>query len=705
MLMKKFYTMSVLCMAAFMTGCTEQVDTSARYVFEDETIRSYLEKHEQYSEYVKLLDVVPVSLQSQSTLGQLLAARGHYTCFAPTNDAIADYLQSLVEDGIIEAPSWDAFPSQEKLDSVRRVVVHSSIIDGGDFTTYNSWDFPQENNGEFPLTNLNDRKLTVRYGEDPDSIFLNFDCPMSMNNRDIPTINGIIHCIDKVIAPKDIDMSILIKRIIDEEREGFLVAAKVVAACGLLDTLSKLRDERYEYLYQTGMIPDYDATKNGWVFHGATGYQKAFAPKHRLYGFTLFAETDDFWREAIGKEPRDITPDDVQQWVADNRQFSATDKFTTEKPYTSADNLLNQWITYHILPMKIPANKLVFHVNEKGYSPQTKSLGCAVMEFYSSMGKRRLVKIFESRESNGIYINRFPNLRNGRKGDYHEASCDEDKVGCRVDNTSDNLLVNEAINGIIYGIDAPMAYTDAVRENLSRQRIRFDGMSLFPEAMTNDIRKREDLDYRYQYVHIPCNSVYQYFDNMDQNDDCHCVYLNSYGYDWCNNQADEMKAVGRYEITLKLPPVPRKGTYELRYRVLPDGNRGVVQFYFGSDKNHLQPTGIPVDLTVSGTHPSTGWEADGEDLDYNAEIDKRMRNNWKMKGEEAITNSGGSARRGGNSYILRHVLLRQTLDPDKTYYLRMKSVLESDRKEFYMDHLEWCAKEVYDNPNEPEDIW
>ena len=92
-------------------------------------------------------------------------------------------------------------------------------------------------------------------------------------------------------------------------------------------------------------------------------------------------------------------------------------------------------------------------------------------------------------------------------------------------------------------------------------------------------------------------------------------------------------------------------------------------------------------------------------MEYNAEIDKRMRNNWRMKGEEAITNSGGTARQGGNSYILRHVLLRQTLDPDKTYYLRMKSVLDSDRKEFYMDHMEWCAKEVYDNPNEPEDIW
>ena len=49
--------------------------------------------------------------------------------------------------------------------------------------------------------------------------------------------------------------------------------------------------------------------------------------------------------------------------------------------------------------------------------------------------------------------------------------------------------------------------------------------------------------------------------------------------------------------------------------------------------------------------------------------------------------------------------MRQTLDPDKTYYLRLKSVLDNSRTEMYMDYLEWCAKEIYDNPIEPEDIW
>ena len=43
--------------------------------------------------------------------------------------------------------------------------------------------------------------------------------------------------------------------------------------------------------------------------------------------------------------------------------------------------------------------------------------------------------------------------------------------------------------------------------------------------------------------------------------------------------------------------------------------------------------------------------------------------------------------------------------PDKTYYLRFKSVLDSDRKELYLDYIEFCPKEIYDNPAEPEDVW
>ena len=78
-----------------------------------------------------------------------------------------------------------------------------------------------------------------------------------------------------------------------------------------------------------------------------------------------------------------------------------------------------------------------------------------------------------------------------------------------------------------------------------------------------------------------------------------------------------------------------------------------------------------------------------------------------LKGEKAIDrlNAALNSRVNSSSNIVRHVIVRQTMDPDKTYYIKFKSVLDRTTAEFYMDGLEFCPKAVYDNPNEPEDIW
>ena len=692
----------ILAMISILAACKEDIDTSARYVFKDYTVYSYLSTFPQYSEYAKLLSEVKASPISNTTLKQLLTARGHYTCFAPTNDAVHAYLQYLTEEGIISEPSWDAFPSDRVRDSIKQVIVYNSIIDGADENYILTSEFPLTNNAELPLANMNDRKLSIRFGDTPDSLYVNYDCPIDSRNKDIEVTNGVIHCMHKVIFMEDLSLTQLFNEIVLKKREGFLVTAKVILACGLQDTMSKVRDEVYEKLYLTKAITDFDANKISWTFHGASGHRTAYLPEHRKYGFTVFAERDNFWREALGKEPADITPADVQQWVLDNHQYSEDDEFVADNNFSPPKNLLYQWITYHILPCKISSDKLVIHNNEKGYNIQNKNLTIAQDEFYATMGKRRLLKIFESKESNGVYLNSFPKLDNGRRGTYHELYCDEDKVGCLIDNRSDSVLNYNVLNGIVYGIDAPLAYTDEVRNNLQRQRIRFESMTMFPEAMTNDIRKCQSTDFRHQFIHIPPTSKYQYFENMDLSDDTWFVYLNSYGYDWCNLNADELKAEGRYEVTLKLPPVPRSGVYELRYKVLANGDRGTAQFYLGTDKNKLAPTRIPIDLTLS-TPEKTGWFTDSDDDEYNAEKDKQMRNNGIMKGAEGIQNSSATER--ATTYTLRHIVSRQFVDADKTYYLRIKSVLDSDRKEFYMDYLEWVSKDVYDNPVEPEDIW
>lgn len=705
--MKKYSFFSCVLVSVVLTvvGCSEKVDDTARYVFKEETLISYMEKHsDTYSEYLDVLKNTPVSEVSKSTIYQLLTARGNYTVFAPTNQAMHRYLQSLVDEGLITEPTWDAFTQDHVRDSIRKVVAYSSIIDGGDFLSYETHTFPTQNNGELQLGNMKDRKLTVRYVDQyPDSLYINYDCPISIKNRDIPAINGVLHQMEKVIAPRDLTMADMLADILDNRKEGFMVAARLALACGLRDTFSVVEDNKYREMYLKGQIPDYDGQAVGWTFKSGNT-APACAPRHRYYGFTLFAETDDFWRKEIGKEPADITCNDIQQWILKNRQYSRDDVFEANEDWTSPDNLLNQWFTYHVLPMRIAANRLVFHVNEYGYNQSQKQLTIPVYEFYATMGKRRLLKIFESKESNGVYLNRFPTLDNGRRGTYHELSCDPDKVGNHIDNYSDNVLTYQALNGMIYAIDKPLSYTDEVRENLAKGRIRFDAMSLFPEAMSNDLRKKESYDPRDQFVHFPPNTTYRYLDNMDMNNETQFVYLNAYQYNWCNNQEDELKAVGHYEITIKLPPVPRRGTYELRYRVLPNGDRGIVQFYFGHDKERLAPTGIPIDLRKAGTDPYYGYEADTEDDFHNIEVDKHMRNNNRMRGEMSIQNSAGPCRTGSPNN-LRHILVRQTLDPDKTYYLRLKSVLDNSRTEMYMDYLEWCAKEIYDNPIEPEDIW
>lgn len=685
-------------------SCTETIDTSQRYVFKDETILSYLQKHDSYTAYVDVLKQVPISKRSKSTVYQLLSARGNFTVFAPTNEAIEKYLQQLADDEIIPGPSWDAITDSTIADSIRKVIVYNSIIDGGDEEYYETSMFPLKNNGEFARNNMNEVKLSVFYGKDLDSIYINRDCPINPINRDIRTINGMIHQMEKVIAPTDITLAGIFDEYLKGYKQGFLVMAKLCEACGLMDTLSKRQDEVYEQLYLSGKIEEKTPANGLATMTG--GY--SYAPAHRKYGFTIFAEPDSFWESVIGKPTAEITPADVQAWVADGNYYPQA---IADENYKSAQNMLYQWTTYHVLPFKMSPDRLVFHYNEKGYEyiahPYNYSI--PVMEYYVSLGKRRLVKIYESPEADGIYLNRFPIIDNARRGTGHEIGCNPDCVGCRVFREDETLNEHQGVNGFIYAIDAPLAYDENTRENLARSRIRMDCMSFFPEVMNNDIRRVPLTDAPHQWVHFPDDAEYKYIGNLSINEGSTFVYYNAYGLKFGSLCGDEVKCVGHWELVFTLPPVPKRGTYEVRYRILTNSDRGVGQFYFGEDPNRLPVTGIPVDLTLGGANAITGWGEDSNvDDDANIEVDKQMRNNGFMKGEESILilkQPGTTARNNVNRNIIRRIVTRTTLDPEKTYYLKIKSVLDNTTSEFYMDHIEYCPKEIYDNPETPEDIW
>lgn len=707
--MKYVYLTLISVVLALFVSCKEEIDMSDRYTLTDETIASYLQKHSQYSEYVRILGEVQVSERSKSSLIQLLTARGYYTVFAPDNKAIQNYLDTLVAHKIIAEPTWESARERGNIDSLYQVIVYNSIVDGCEAEkSYTTSSFPLPGD-EFELPNMNDRKLSITYGVTTDSIFVNGLSLISLDNHDIPAINGYIHVVDHVIAPNDETLGDIFESILSDGKEGFLVMAKLLKTCDLLDTLSRIKDETYERMYKMALIdPELPIHP--------TENKKGYLPEHRKYGFTLFAEPDDFWRTAIGKEPKDITIEDIRQYI---KTEGLCPDAVDDTNYKSIDNALNQFVTYHLLPMRIPKNKLVFHYNERGYTyGTTKSATIPVFEYYTTMGKRRLMKIYESAETNGtIYLNRFPKLNNARNGNYHESSCDVDKEGVALVIPEDMNEISY-LNGIIYPIDRVLAYTNETRNNLQKERIRFDVASVFPEFMNNDIRGDRTGTDRTLRVGLPCNSVYPYLADAEIYDGSLFYYLSGFRMPWNNYQGDELNVIGKYEMTFRLPPVPRRGTYEIRYLVGAGSSyRGLCQVYFGTNPHNLPAMGIPLDLrmggeyryTPAGSFPSiVGWEADkAGDPDYNAEVDKKMRANGFMKAPASyICFSGGSDRIARNvSTSVRRIIVTQTLDPDKEYYIRFKNVLENDKLQFYMDYLEFCAKEVYDNPNDPEDIW
>ena len=590
----------------FVSSCKENIDMSDQFTFTDETIISYLEKHDTtYSEYLRILNEVKVSRRSNSTLYQLLTARGNYTVFAPTNQAIQNYLDTLYKNNIITEPTWNGFPNEVKYDSIQKVIAFNSVIDGGDeVQPFQLSSFPEEGE-EFSMSNMNDRRLKVHYGADPDSVYINDVCLMSLKNRDIPAINGYIHAMHDVIAPSNETVGDVFAGIIDSGKEGYLILAKMLQACGLLDTLTKVKDEKYEDLYQSGELKD-----DPWKVPTEPG--NSYIPEHRYYGFTIFAEPDSLWKDVIGKPVNQITMEDIRQYIQQN---NLTPGAVDDENYKNVDNSLNQFVTYHILPMRIPKEKLVIHYNERGYTwGTTKSATIPVFEYYTTMGKRRLLKIYESRQTNGsIYLNRFAKLRNGRRENYNEViPCDPDKEGIRI-NADESNNIDDRVNGLIYPIEKVLAYDNETRDNLQKERIRFDVASIFPEFMNNNIRGDRVGNAKSLRVAIYPNEKYPYFNDAYLYDGCKFNYLSGFKQAWNNYQGDELNVIGNYEMLFRLPPVPRSGTYEIRYLVGAGSQyRGLCQVYFGESDSaddfpfdKMAAQGIPLDLRMGGKVRST----------------------------------------------------------------------------------------------------
>lgn len=678
----------IFCSSLF-TSCKENIDDSDLYTFTGEMMVDHFKNDTTFSKYYTLLQRVRPSKRSQSTMAQLLAARGHYTCFAPTNQAITHYIDSVKALGMTETDDLTRIP-----DSIAEPIVFNTIIDNQSAEAYASTDFSV---GALSMTNMNDRYVNISYSNDSlggTIIYVNTNSKIIQ--KDIEVENGYIHTIDKVLSPSTATIGELIRVTANTQYFGHLLDITKYDS-----KLQLYKDEEYEDRDEILIEPKRSAS-NG-------GHWEGIYPEHRYFGFTVFAETDSVFKEKLGGfESYNEFLTKLTAYLKENALYDSNTSYGTD--YENPDNAINQFVAYHILPERLIWSKLVIYANEKGFCNTAPNDGNSfvtnVWEYYETLDyHRRSLKITGIR--NGKRINRH--------SVYNLSTYKEKEVdipGIKI-NPTNGGFDNYAMNGYYYTIDDILLWTEKVKKSVLNERQRYDICSLLPELMTNNCRRTGDSQHRAWYF------LGDYFETQnggsgcmlnvsDETDLCYLTNtMNAHSGGWLNYQADEFNISGTYDFTMKLPPVPYSGTYEIRYGMNNNSVRGMAQIYLGTNPKNLPAVGIPIDLRTgsSDNSKSIGWTSDAElgNDDAIEENEKMLRNNDYMKGPKYFY---PSSTQSGREFplCLRRIIYRGQLDEGKTYYIRFKSVLESSSTEFFYDYLEFVPKTVY-NGDDAEDKW
>ena len=675
-IIKKYSGVGLLMTAAIamtMNSCSENIDESDLYTFTGEMMIDHFENNlDEFSSYLTILGKVHPSKRSSSTMHELLAARGMYTCFAPTNEAVALHLDSLLKIGEVESTDVSMIP-----DSVAEDIVFNSIIEN---QSYASTDF---NEGALNATNMNDRYVDISTISENGQTILMVNTNSRIVKKDVEVENGYIHAVNRVLSPSKATVADLI---MNTENTQFF--GSLLELTGWSERILEYKDEAYDDKEEAGTVTN---TRFSGDWEGRY-------PEHRYIGYTVFVELDSVY-EANGIN--DVAA--LKDWLKQNAYYDDNTSYGDD--YTSEDNAVNQFVAYHILPQMLTFGRLVIFSNEKGFhnlSPNDgKQWATNVWEYYETLGKhRRSVKVTGIKS--GKRLNRHSVYRTSTtSNNYRE---DPNLITIPGFTISDNngAYKNSALNGYYYPIDGILVWNADIPNKVLNERMRYDICSLLPEMMTNNCRYNKSASWYF---------TPDYFDNIPTMSDLtEFEYLpntnNAGSGSWLNYQTDEFNIRGKYDFTMKLPPVPYTGTYEIRYGLNVNNNRGMAQIYIGENPNNLPAIGIPLDLRMRD-QTVTGWVADSElgltNGDAIEENDKAMRNNGYMKGPKYFWDDASHSGRDRHS-CLRRIIFTGQLEAGKTYYIRFKSVLETTSAEFFFDYLEFVPKSVY-NGDVAEDKW
>lgn len=697
--------LAALGVASF-TSCSEEIDDSNLYTFTGQTVIDYLRSDSTLSDIAKISD--------RAGMSDRLSAYGTYTCFAPTNEALKVYIDSLYNDkksdnhnglyaGEVPADSvMNRLWKSEKCDSLCKDIIESHVT--GQKKTTNDF--------------LTGADITMMLGNTHTPKRINGEITMDGTTHFIKTDqeveNGIVHIIDRLFYRST-------NYIIDE--------MDAMGCYGLW--VEALRKTGIDKILQENI-----RTKGiSWFnIEPENQYPYADYPTKCKVGFTIFAEPDEVLKKEGINTFADLVERANQEYANCKNWYSYVEdagiNVSTGNDYTNQWNALNMFIRYHILHYALSTDKLVYSYNElkdmdvyeyvRTLLPGTMFKLTGIKDPGGNVGEIRI-----NRQLNTPTLTSDPGNTNRNGTAYLEANQVIDE-GILVGNSKINS--RQASNGYVHPISGVLAYKETVPNKVLNERLRFEFMSLFDESMTNRYRGYTGADLKSFFgrtdrnitaVRIPEG----YFENMViYNGDASRVYYltkdqanGNYGYDcWNDYQGDELYCKGAYDFAIKLPPVPKDGTYELRFGYVNNGLRTIVQFYLGhsSDRSTMTPCDIPLDQNVDLKSTTVGWTDPNTDGDNGAAVDKAMHNRGWMRGPNYFSNKkygeGSTARfkSDGGQHHIRRVVTKQYFKQGEENWFRCKTAMpENTEAEFELDYIELVPVNVYNHPSLTEDVF
>ena len=316
-----------LPLSVAMSSCTVEPDESNRFTFTGETVNDFLLHNDSiFSSFNYIL--------SRCGQDRILSSYGEYTCFAPKNEAIAAYIDSLYRDTTATIPhNGMSSNSLEGLsDSLCSDIALYHLVKQEVTTT------DIINNPTATYRTMLGRDITAALSGN--AVLVNGGAPIDMDMRDNELVNGYVHAINTCIPRSN--------RLVSDElmdNEDFSIFYEALVRTGLDEALQ----------VQSKTLTEAPPAK-------VNGY---YTPTECKKGFTLFAEPDSVFN-ANGIYVFDDLVEHCKEWYGDCAEwydYVRSNGVDMSDDYTNERNVVHMFVAYHILKAAVNYNVMALRIN------------------------------------------------------------------------------------------------------------------------------------------------------------------------------------------------------------------------------------------------------------------------------------------------------------------------------------------------------